>query len=270
MLCRKTMHRLIILAVFWGLLPTAAQQPAGPPPIPSIDPTSDENHQIQTRTDELHAIVTKLKARHLSPDLIADVEVYEKAGQWPLEFPEDFFTQDGINHVLAVLDTGLERARQLQAGKSPWAEAKARRTHGFYSALDGSVQPYGVALPESYDGTKPVRLYVWMHGRAARLTEAEFLFAYPNQGPAKPPVADAGQIQLDVYGRWNGAGWHYAGEVDVFEAITAVRRRYNIDPTRILLRGFSMGGEGAWHIALHHPDRRTFSGYSTVPPYSPS
>jgi predicted peptidase len=58
--------------------------------------------------------------------------------------------------------------------------------------------------------------------------------------------------------------------VDVFEAITAVRRRYNIDPTRILLRRFSMGGEGAWHIALHHPDRRTFSGYSTVPPYSPS
>ena len=112
-----------------------------------------------------------------------------------------------------------------------------------------------MTLPDSYDGSRPVRLYVWMHGRAARLSEADFLYSFPNQGPSRPPVADAGQIQLDVYGRWNGAGWHFAGEVDVFEAIAAVQKRYKIDPRRIILRGFSMGGEGAWHIALHYPDR---------------
>ena len=112
-----------------------------------------------------------------------------------------------------------------------------------------------MTIPASYDGVRPVRLYVWMHGRAARLTEAEFLYAYPNQGPSKPPVADAGQIQLDVYGRWNGAGYHFAGEADVFEALAAVQKRYKIDPSRILLRGFSMGGEGAWNVALHNPDR---------------
>ena len=31
--------------------------------------------------------------------------------------------------------------------------------------------------------------------------------------------------------------------------------RVDISAQRILLRGFSMGGEGAWHIALHYPDR---------------
>lgn len=250
-----------LTAVAVLLLRAAAQQPAAPTPqkggrgqAPSVQPTDEEKRQIQAKVDDLDSLVRNLKSRHANEDLVADVEVYAKSGRLLLEFPEDFFTQDGINHALAVLDTGIERARQLQSGQSLWLNT-ARRTHGFYSALDGSVEPYGVTLPDSYDGAHPVRLYVWMHGRAARLSEADFLYSFPNQGPSRPPVADAGQIQLDVYGRWNGAGWHFAGEVDVFEAIAAVQKRYKIDPRRIILRGFSMGGEGAWHIALHYPDR---------------
>jgi hypothetical protein len=75
-----------------------------------------------------------------------------------------------------------------------------------------------------------------------------------------PPVADHGQIQLDCFGRINGAGWHWAGERDVFESIAAVKKRFNIDEKRIILRGFSQGGEGAWHISLHHPDRFAAAG----------
>ncbi len=248
------MKRVAIFSIALALAPLVAQQPARPPQPPSIQPTPEEKSQIQSKTDDLGKLVRDLKARRLDQDLVADVEVYEKAGRWLLDFPEDFFSQDGINHTLAVLDSGLERARQLQKGQSPWMK-NGRQTHGYYSALDGSVQPYGLTIPESYDGTRPLRLYVWLHGRAARLTESEFLNSFPKQGPGKPPVADAGQMQLDLYGRWNGAGWHFAGEVDVFEAIAAVQKRYKIDTARVMLRGFSMGGEGAWHIALHYPDR---------------
>jgi hypothetical protein len=93
------------------------------------------------KTDEIAKIVRDLKGR-ANEELTADVEVYEKAGRILLEFPEDFFTQDGIDHTLTALDTGLERARQLQSGQSPWmAPAALRRTHGYFSALDGSVQP---------------------------------------------------------------------------------------------------------------------------------
>ncbi len=199
-------------------------------------------------------MVRNLKARRTDDDLLSDIEIYAQAGRMLLEFPEDFFTQQGIDRTLTVLDTGIARAKELQNGKSPWISGP-RRIHGYRSALDGSVQPYGLRIPDSYDGTRPVRLYVWMHGRAARLKEADFLYSFRNQGPAMPPVADYGQIQLDLYGRWNSAGYHFAGEADVFEAIAAVQKRYKIDPRRILLRGFSMGGEGAWHIALHYPDR---------------
>ena len=34
-----------------------------------------------------------------------------------------------------------------------------------------------------------------------------------------------------------------------------VQRRYKIDPHRIVLIGFSMGGAGAWHIGAHYADR---------------
>lgn len=251
-----------VSALFFAaaVLPAVAQpvaqpvvQQQRPPQPPSAQPTPEETRRIQSKIDDLHALIAKAKSRHPDEALAADVEVYEKAGKWLLEFPEDFFTQEGIDHCLAVLDTGIERARQLQNGQSPWMKSN-RQTHGYYSALDGSVQPYGLTVPDSYDGTKPTRLYVWMHGRAARLTESEFLHAFPNPAPSKTPVADFGQIQLDVYGRWNGAGYHFAGEEDIYEAVAAVRKRFNIDPARILLRGFSMGGEGAWHIALHNPD----------------
>ena len=38
----------------------------------------------------------------------------------------------------------------------------------------------------------------------------------------------------------------------MFEAIDAVKRTYRIDENRILVRGFSMGGASAWHLAAHH------------------
>ena len=229
------------------------QQRSRAAPTP-IEPTREELKQVQAKTAEIELAVQELKAKHTDRDLVGDVEVYGKAGRMLLEFPDQFFVQSHIDHALAVLDTGLERAKELEGGTCSWATSK-KQLHGYYSDLDGSIQPYGITLPANYDASKPSRLYVWLHGRQNQTTESEFLFAFPNSGSGKPPVADNGQIQLDVFGRLNGAGYHWGGEMDVFEAMAAVKKRFKIDEKRILLRGFSMGGEGAWHIALHYPDR---------------
>jgi predicted esterase len=68
-------------------------------------------------------------------------------------------------------------------------------------------------------------------------------------------------VQLDIYGRGNNA-YRWAGEMDVTEAIEAfvateryLGRDQLLDPYRVVLRGFSMGGAGSWHLGLHHPDR---------------
>jgi pimeloyl-ACP methyl ester carboxylesterase len=232
-------------------LPQAAKKGPQQPPFQA---KPEDLQQIRAKTEQLETAAKALKAKHPDGDLMADVDVYAKAGRILLEFPELVANPNAISHALAVLDTGIERAHQLESGESPWTKG-AKQTHGYYSAIDGSVQPYGVTLPASYDGKTPTRLYVWMHGRQNNTIETEFLFNFPNSGPGRPPVADNGQMQLDVFGRINGAGYHWAGEADVFEAIAAVEKRFRIDPKRIILRGFSMGGEGAWHIALHYPDR---------------
>ncbi len=242
------------------LIPLAAQQPrasaqtkkkAIPPPI---KPKAEELARVKEKTDRIEESMRAVKASGKMREAWPDVDVYAKAGRFLLEFPETFFTQEGVDRALTVLDQGIERARALQAGNAPWIGAKRRNIHGYYSDLDGSVQPYGVTVPESYDGSKPVRLYVWLHGRDQILSEASFLFRFPNPNTGITyKTADVGQITIDCYGRWNNAN-HWAGEVDVFEAIADVKKRYKIDPDRVILRGFSLGGAGAWHIALHHPD----------------
>jgi hypothetical protein len=88
-------------------------------------------------------------------------------------------------------------------------------------------------------------------------------------------------VQVDVYGRGNNA-YRWAGETDVFETLAAffsqeqaAGRGRLIDPRRVVLRGFSMGGAGTWHLGLHWPSRwcvigpgagfTTTHGYTRLP-----
>lgn len=56
--------------------------------------------------------------------------------------------------------------------------------------------------------------------------------------------------------------WGY--EHDGFPLLAAdeVRRRWPVDPDRVLLLGYSMGGYGTWNVGLRHPDR--FAGIAPL------
>ncbi len=226
-----------------ALLFSAALSLAAP-----YQPTAAEKARIAARLRELEGKIQKLRA---PDDLIADVAVYAKAAEWILRYPEEFFTPAYVANALAELDRGIERANQLERGASPWTQQKGRLVRGYRSRVDGSIQPYGMIIPESYDGSKPVRLDVVLHGKGATLNEVSFLAAHDAAAPAP---AGQDHLQLEVFGRTNN-GYRWAGETDVFEALESVQKRYRIDPRRIVLRGFSMGGAGVWHIGLHYPDR---------------
>jgi pimeloyl-ACP methyl ester carboxylesterase len=90
---------------------------------------------------------------------------------------------------------------------------------------------------------------VWLHGRGDTITELNFIHQRLTQpGQFTPPDT----IVLHPFGRYSNA-FQFAGETDVFEAIADLKKRYRIDPDRISIRGFSMGGAGAWRLAAHHP-----------------
>ena len=89
-------------------------------------------------------------------------------------------------------------------------------------------------IPDSYDGSRPVRLDVVLHRRNSRLTEAWFIATHSTD-EALPE--EQSYIQLEVFGRTNDA-YRWSGETDVWEALAAVERNYKIDPDRIVVRGF--------------------------------
>jgi len=219
---------------------------------PSYQPSPQELKQIQAKTDELATALQRLAARHADPDLLLDVEIYHKAAAWILRYPEEeFYTKKYVDDALTALDHGLARAAELAARRPVWPKQKGLLVRAYRSQLDDSVQPYALQIPAGYDGRKPVRLDVVLHGRAMKMNEVNFIAARDTGKPAAPELE---HIQLDVFGRGNNA-FRWAGETDVFEAIASVKKRYKIDPKRVVLRGFSMGGAGAWGLGLHYPDR---------------
>ena len=226
------------IALGLSLTPAIAQQPGGRPGRPNvpppIQPKPEELAKVKEKTEQIEALVKDLKAKH------ADAGPGGRRGGVRQGRPDAAGISRAVRHperdrsLLRGARPG-HRAGQAASERtsSPWNQGK-KQIHAYYSEIDGSVQPYAITLPESYDPAKPARLYVWLHGRQNNTTEAEFIFS-PADLPAagNVPVADQGQIQLDCFGRINSAGWHWAGEADVFEGIAAVKKRFKIDDQRV-------------------------------------
>ncbi len=190
-----------------------------------------------------------------SPDLLADAEVFHKGIAWALRYDAKFAPGD-LAMLNKALARGSERAEALATNKAPWAAKKGKVLRGFVSGVDGSKQPYGVIVPKGYDGTRPMRLDVVLHGSSKPVGMSELRFmARLDDGDADTNSApDVDYIELQPLGRVENC-YRWAGETDVFEAIEAVCRNYRIDRDRIVLRGMSMGASGTWHLGLKHPDR---------------
>jgi dienelactone hydrolase len=235
--------------------------------------------KIEERIKQLEEVLAELRKQGVGDPALADVEVYHRAAVWIVKHRE-LSHKDAPAWTLAVLDRGLLRGRQAARGESPWQRQVGHAVvRGHRSRIDGSVQPYAVTFPHDYASpkSKPYRLEVVLHVREPDPTEVRFL--YRHRGQVAAPK-DLDHIQLDVYGRGNN-GYRWAGETDVFEAINhflaveeALGRVKFVDNARIVLRGFSMGGAGTWHLGLHWPDNWALlgpgAGFTTTRGYLPT
>jgi len=116
-----------------------------------------------------------------------------------------------------------------------------------------------VEVPADYDPAKSWQLRVQLHGGVGRPS--------PNvQSPGRQPAAPAGQsarivnriagenqIYLHPSG-WAAAQWWDEEQVDnILRAVDALKRKYNIDESRVYLTGISDGGTGVYYMALKEP-----------------
>jgi pimeloyl-ACP methyl ester carboxylesterase len=218
--------------------------------------------ELTDLTKELRRLINVAVAK--SPDADSwrpDVEVFVRAVELALE-QNLFYRPKDADAAIRVLQVGLKRLDAVAAGTrglellaiGTGGNGNARTlVGGFVSEIDGSIQPYGLVIPRvplEIEKTK-YRLDVWLHGRGDTSTEVPFLLERLDRiGEYAPP----GVIVLHPFGRHCNA-FKFAGEVDVYEALAHVQDTLPIDPKRISIRGFSMGGAGCWHLAAHDPAR---------------
>ena len=251
----RSLAAVLILAASW---PTFAQTGIQTPE--RFDPVPKEDEpRLKDSLAKLQKEIAVLQKGNSDSRLVADVAVFAKGVEWCLRHSEFYKPRNGKGKTAYVqysddaIAKGLERAKLLTEGNSPWTKMIGSTIRGYASKVDGSVQPYALSLPKGFD--KAERLHRWplhvkLHGRGGTRNEVRFFAEHSGKQPSK----EQNWIQLDVFGRTDNA-YRWSGETDVFEAIADVRRRYQIDDRRVTLWGFSMGGAGAWHLGLHHPSK---------------
>ncbi|WP_395732412.1 prolyl oligopeptidase family serine peptidase [Prosthecobacter sp.] len=238
-----------------------------PPPGVAV-PDADRARLTECLKKLRTAIDEAAKAQAKNPqlaDLLPDIEIYHKAVDWALRYNEVHKLGE-LKSADEIIAEGLQRAEQFKTGQAPWTKQKGLVVRAYRSKIDGSVQPYGMVIPESYVGA-PVRTDIWCHGRGETLSELSFLDQRRKQ---VGQITPKGALVLHAYGRYCCAN-KFAGEIDLIEAIDHASKFYAIDEDRIIVRGFSMGGAAAWQFAVNYADKwcaaNPGAGFSETPEF---
>jgi len=163
------------------------------------------------------------------------------------------------SHVRPSMDAYRHLMQAAKSGESILRSGAVRLAQR--SALDQTLQPFTVVLPEGFDPERTYPLLVHLHGSERDDTAvAGFRDLYRHTE----------MIVLAPYGR--GTSNHYAkdnAQDDIREAFEAACRVLPIDRNRVVLAGFSMGGYGVYHTYAENPGTyrgvAPFSGTPTAP-----
>jgi predicted esterase len=137
----------------------------------------------------------------------------------------------------------------LKSDASTWTQDGVVFRFAHRSFIDGRLQPYSVFIPKGYDRFRPPPLLVDLHGSGV-----------DEKATIRRAAKDFGKTGwLILAPQARGLSDFYLGPSgdDVIESIEHLKTILPFDRRRVFLRGFSMGGYGAWRLSLLHP--RMFS-----------
>ncbi len=104
---------------------------------------------------------------------------------------------------------------------------------------------YWIFVPDAYDAanTTPIKLFVWMHGCGGEGSGDIYTIS---------PGGDQSYIAISIGGR-EGDCWDPNVDQDkVLAAIADVETHFNIDRHRVVIGGYSSGGDLAYRTAFYH------------------
>jgi hypothetical protein len=104
---------------------------------------------------------------------------------------------------------------------------------------------YWLNVPPSYDssGQTPITLFVWMHGCGGESSGDIYTVS---------PGADRDYISITVGGREDDCWDPNTDGTKIFTAIADVKTHFNINPRRVILGGYSSGGDLAYRTIFYH------------------
>lgn len=253
---------ICLVAVLPAADPPVAEKTSWPPQIVRKLPPPMKEPLAAADLERVRHVIRNLRKRIGTTSLLPpstpnadffDVVVFVKAVEYALQNGEFFDAKKSPGQAEAIGKAAEARLDQIAAGDASWKTKPGHLIRGYQSQLDGSYQPYGLVIPAGLDLTKPVPLYVWLHGRGDTMCDLQFIYSFLGT-KAPGPLQPTNAIVLHPFGRYCN-GFKSAGEVDILESIEDVQKKYRIDSDRIVLAGFSMGGAGAWHLGAHYADR---------------
>ena len=112
----------------------------------------------------------------------------------------------------------------------------------YESAVDDSGQPFKMSIPTDYNPAHASGLNVYMHGSGGNHLEH-----------ATGMTAHDGSFEISVLGRARDGGFRALSEADVLQAVAYVESHWAIDPSRVSIRGGSMGGGGTYRLGSRYP-----------------
>jgi predicted peptidase len=129
----------------------------------------------------------------------------------------------------------------------------ARAERLTFRTADGITITYGLSMPGGHDPRKPRPLVLVLHPGGERMPyygdQVMRQIFLPGLG-----ALDAIMVAPDCPTRaWSDP----AAEQAVTALIDRVIAAHAVDPRRILVTGYSLGGSGTWFLSSRHPDRYT-------------
>ena len=149
-----------------------------------------------------------------------------------------------MSFTLALIDPAVEDSIDTRMVTLEVVEPEATRRVTFQSDVDGSVQFYGLtpALVDPENRTWP-GIILSLHGAGVDAKR---------QAACYRPKAFA-HVVAPTNRRPYGFDWEDWGRLDALEALAHAQQTLSTDPRKQWLTGHSMGGHGAWQLAVQRP-----------------
>jgi len=155
---------------------------------------------------------------------------------------------------------------RLRAGR-PYRAEKTGEFAMRFPAGAGLLFENSIEVPAAYTPERAWPLRVQLHGGVNRRSQTAVSGAAleeddeagggraPSLGRRRQENRIPGEDQIYVYpsGSANAAWWHTHQVENILRVVDRVKRRYNIDESRIYLTGISDGGTGVYYMAMRAP-----------------